>query len=96
MLTEGFAEIGQSIPATREAFRALRESQDLSTESYRKLCNRLFDLQDEFDTVADGADATAASMKVKSRQAGSRHHHRATGQASMFDTFASDAQKLDA
>ena len=96
VLTEGFAEIGQSIPATREAFRALVESQDLSTEAGRKLWNSLLDLQDEFDTVADGADATAASMQAAADKLAAATTTAQQGQASLFDTFASDAQKLDA
>lgn len=95
-LTEGFAEIGQSIPATREAFRALVESQDLSTEAGRKLWNSLLDLQDEFDTVADGADATAASMQAAADKLAAATTAAQQGQASIFDAFASDAQKLDA
>ena len=95
-LTEGFAEIGQSIPATREAFRALVESQDLSTEAGRKLWNSLLDLQDEFDAVADGADATAASMQSAADKLAAATTTAQQGQASLFDTFASDAQKLDA
>ena len=96
VLTEGFAEIGQSIPATREAFRALVESQDLSTESGRKLWNSLLDLQDEFDAVADGADATAASMQAAADKLAAATTTAKQRQASLFDTFASDAQKLAA
>ena len=75
------------IPATREAFRALVESRYLSTESGRKLWNSLPDLQDEFDAVADGADATAASSSAATTTAAQQ------GQASLFDIFASDGQK---
>ena len=96
VLTEGFAELGQSIPATREAFRSLVESQDLSSEAGRKLWNSLLDLQDEFDTVADGADATAASMQAAADKLAAATTTAQQGQASLFDTFASDAQKLDA
>ena len=96
VLTEGFAELGQSIPATREAFRALVESQDLSTEAGRKLWNSLLDLQDEFDAVADGADATAASMKAAADKLKEATTTAQQGQASLFDTFATDAQKLSA
>ena len=95
-LTEGFAEIGQSIPATREAFRSLVESQDLSTEAGRKLWNSLLDLQDEFDAVADGADATATSMQAAADKLAAATTTAQQGQASLFDTFASDAQKLAA
>ena len=51
VLVTGFADIGQSIPASRAAFRGLVEAQDLSTEAGRKLWNSLLDLSDEFDTV---------------------------------------------
>ena len=88
-LTEGFAGLGQSIPATRDAFRSLVESQDLSTEAGRKLWNSLLDLQDEFDAVADGADATASKLKEATTAA-------QQGQASLFDVFATDSQKLAA
>ena len=89
VLTEGFDGLGQSIPATREAFRSLVESQDLSTEAGRKLWNSLLDLQDEFDAVADGADATASKLKEATTAA-------QQGQASLFDVFATDSQKLAA
>jgi hypothetical protein len=89
VLGTGFAELGLSIPATREAFRSLVESQDLSTEAGRKLWNSLLDLQDEFDAVADVADATASKLKEATTAA-------QQGQASLFDTFATDAQKLSA
>jgi len=85
VLVSGFADVGQSIPANRKAFRDLVEAQDLSTESGRKLWNQLLDLSDEFDTVQRLADASAESLK-SAKQA----------QATLFDTFASDAQKLDA
>jgi len=85
VLVTGFADIGQSIPASRAAFRGLVEAQDLSTEAGRKLWNSLLDLSDEFDTVQKLADAAAESTKAATQS-----------QASLFDSFASDAQKLDA
>ena len=96
VLDAGFAELNLALPSTREAFRALVESQDLSSEAGRKLFNSLLDLQDEFDTVADGADATAASMQAAADKLAAATTTAKQGQASMFDTFASDAQKLDA
>ena len=95
-LTEGFADIGQSIPSTREAFRSLVESQDLSTEAGRKLWNSLLDLQDEFDAVADGADATATSMQAAADKLAAATTTAQQGQASLFDVFATDSQKLAA
>ena len=85
VLVDGFADIGQSIPANRKAFRDLVEAQDLSTDAGRKLWNSLLDLSDEFDTVQKLADSAAESLKAAKQS-----------QATLFDTFASDAQKLDA
>jgi hypothetical protein len=96
VLAEGFGDIGQSIPATREAFRSLVESQDMSTEAGRKLWNSLLDLQDEFDAVADGADATATSMQSAADKLAAATTTAQQGQASLFDVFATDSQKLAA
>jgi phage-related minor tail protein len=96
VLGTGFAELGLSIPATREAFRALVESQDLATEGGRNLFNSLLDLSDEFDTVADASDATADSLKKTADKLKEATTTAQQGQASLFDTFATDAQKLSA
>ena len=80
----GFADLGKSVPASKLAFRELIESQDLSTEAGRKLFNSLLDLSDEFDIVAKRSDFLAGLTTAA----------RITG--SIFDTFASDAQKLEA
>jgi len=88
-LNSGFADLNLAVPTSKKAFRELVESQDLSAEAGRKLWNSLLDLQDEFDAVADGADATAAKLAAATTTA-------QQGQASLFDTFASDSQKLDA
>lgn len=85
VLVTGFADIGKAVPANREAFRALVESQDLSTEAGRKLWNSLLDLSDEFDTVQKLVDATAEATKAA-----------AQAQGSLFDTWANDQQKLAA
>lgn len=95
-LDAGFSELGLSIPTTREAFRSLVESQDLSTESGRKLFNGLLSLADEFKAVADAADDAGTGSK-KIAEVAKQASEQATGQlASIFDTFASDTQKLDA
>jgi hypothetical protein len=84
-LDSGFADLGKSVPASKLAFRELVESQDLSTEAGRKLFNSLLDLSDEFDIVSKRSDFLAGLTSAARAQ-----------QGSIFDTFASDAQKLDA
>ena len=84
-LDSGFADLGKSVPASKLAFRELIESQDLSTEAGRKLFNSLLDLSDEFDIVSKRSDFLAGLTTAARTQ-----------QGSIFDTFASDAQKLEA
>lgn len=91
VLNKGFSDLSLTLPTDRKGFRDLVESygKDLSTEGARKLFNALLDLQDEFDAVADVAEADAKKIKDATTAA-------QQGQASLFDTFASDAQKLEA
>lgn len=91
VLDKGFADLGLSLPTDRKGFRDLVESygKDLSTESSRKYFNALLDLQDEFNAVAKEAESTSDKLKQATAAA-------QTSQGSIFDTFASDAQKLDA
>ena len=96
VLASGFSDIGQAIPASREAFRALVESQDLSTESGRKLFNGLLDLSDEFDTVTKASEAAADNLKKTADKLKEATTAAQQGQASLFDTFATDSQKLAA
>jgi phage-related minor tail protein len=96
VLASGFSDIGQAIPASREAFRALVESQDLSTESGRKLFNGLLDLSDEFDTVTKASEAAADNLKKSADKLKEATAAAQQGQASLFDTFATDGQKLAA
>ena len=84
-LDSGIADLGKSMPASKLAFRELIESQDLSTEAGRKLFNSLLDLSDEFDIVSKRSDFLAGLTTAARTQ-----------QGSIFDTFASDAQKLEA
>ncbi len=91
VLDKGFADLGLSLPTDRKGFRDLVESygKDLSTEISRKYFNALLDLQDEFNAVAKEAESTSDKLKQATAAA-------QTSQGSIFDTFASDAQKLDA
>jgi len=61
VLTKTFKDIGVVIPETREGFRALVESQDLSTLAGRTLVAQLLGLQGAFAAVTDSTeDQTAA------------------------------------
>ena len=58
-LREAFAAIGVEMPATREAFRALVEAQDLTTESGRKTYAALLQVSGAFAEVTDASTAAA-------------------------------------
>lgn len=61
VLTKTFKDIGVVIPETREGFRSLVESQDLSTLAGRTLVAQLLGLQGAFAAVTDSTeDQTAA------------------------------------
>src|SRR5450830_113119 len=55
--------VGLSTPKTREAFRALVEAQDLSTESGRKAYATLMNVADAFASVTPSADDAARAVK---------------------------------
>lgn len=98
VLDAGFADLGLTLPTDTKGFRALVEKYgaDLSTESSRKMFNSLLDLADEFKSVADAADDAASGSK-KLAEAAKQASDAASGQiGSIFDTFATDGQKLDA
>jgi hypothetical protein len=58
-LNSGFEELGMEVPKTREEFRALVSSLDLSTESGRRLFKALMDLAGAADVTYDAAEAAA-------------------------------------
>jgi len=55
-LAKSFESLGLSAPKTRDEFRKLVESQDLTTEAGRKLYATLLGLAPSFDVLADAAD----------------------------------------
>src|SRR5450830_801545 len=55
--------VGLSTPKTREAFRALVEAQDLSTESGRKAYATLMNVADAFASVTPSAEDAARAVK---------------------------------
>lgn len=87
VLDAGFADLNISQPTDKKGFRDLVEKygSDLSTDSARKFFNALLDLEDEFYAVSAAVDAATEANKTAQQS-----------QATLFDTFASDAQKLDA
>ncbi len=91
VLDQGFADLDLTQPTDRKGFRELVESygKDLSTEGARKYFNALLDLEDEYNIVAKAAESAAEKLAAASDVA-------RQSQGSIFDAFASDAQKLDA
>lgn len=61
-LDRAFKDLGVSVPKTRDEFRALIESQDLTTEEGRKLFAELMKLVDGFDALASQAEQLAEQI----------------------------------
>ena len=87
-VTKGLAQYGLSVPATREAYRALVEAQDLTTESGRKSYAELLKLAPAFasvtaETVAltGAADTTAKAMAEAAARAAEAGKRALTGLA---------------
>lgn len=57
-ISGSFNDLGLSLPGTRDAFRAIVEAQDLSTESGRQLFAALMKLSPAFDQFMTGAEAS--------------------------------------
>jgi phage-related minor tail protein len=62
-LTKSFAEIGATVPATREAFKSLVESQDLTTDSGRKAFTTLLAVSGAFAELVPVLENTAKSAR---------------------------------
>jgi tape measure domain-containing protein len=60
-LRKQFDGLGVTMPNSRAAFRALVESQDLTTEAGRRLYTSLIALNPAFASITDAADATATA-----------------------------------
>lgn len=56
------ADVGLQVPATREAFRALVDSQDLTTEAGQRALAALLGVSSAFDQVSDSAEQAAAAV----------------------------------
>ncbi|MFC7408708.1 phage tail length tape measure family protein [Hydrogenophaga atypica] len=68
-VAEAMGELGLSMPATRDAFRALVEAQDLSTESGRKNYAALLQLAPAFASVTEAVTQTASGITTAATQA---------------------------
>lgn len=67
-LDRAFKDLGVSAPKTRDEFRALVESQDLTTEEGRKLFAELMQLVDGFDAVvgmSEGLKEVVNSLEIE-------------------------------
>lgn len=98
VLDQGFADLDLTQPTDSKGFRELVESygKDLSTEGARKYFNALLDLEDEYNIVAKAAESASDKLKVSAEKLAAASDVARQSQGSIFDTFASDAQKLDA
>jgi hypothetical protein len=74
-----FDKLGLAMPASHEAFRALVDGIDLTTEAGQDLFASLLTLAPAFDVVAD-ASAAAAQQAIQSAQAAAAEQARAAAQ----------------
>lgn len=63
-LTAQFDTLNIALPASRDAFRALVEAQDLSTESGRTMFASLIALAPAFDQIASSAGSAVSSLNI--------------------------------
>lgn len=68
-VTEALAGVGIALPDSREAFRALVEAQDLTTESGQKAFAALLGVADAFDFVQASADQAASASEEAAKAA---------------------------
>lgn len=61
-LSDAFAELGTSLPASRDAFRDLVEAQDLTTESGRETFASLLTLAGAFDAFLDSTETAEEAV----------------------------------
>jgi hypothetical protein len=66
VVRDEFAKLGIEVPKTRDEFRALAESQDLTTARGRLVYAVLMDIADEFlDVTSSAASAVSTSSRVQ-------------------------------
>ena len=89
-LDRAFAEMGQTIPATRQEFRDLVNSLDITTVSGAQLFAGLMDVSEAFGTMMDAADEAAEKLKEiqSAMQDLDVRYLKATGQGEAADALA--------
>ena len=68
ILTSTLAEVGQAVPANRDAYRDLVEAQDLNTEAGRKAFQVLLSMAGVFDALAVAGDEANAKLAEQQAQ----------------------------
>lgn len=100
-LNRAFAEMGQTIPATRQEFRDLVNSLDITTVSGAQLFAGLMDVSEAFGLVMDAADQAAESAAETAKKA-AEATQAAAAQAldiatgNLRDAFAAEKNRLTA
>lgn len=65
LLAEEFTRLGVAMPQSRDAFRAMVEAQDLTTDSGRQTFSTLLSLAGAFDDVSRASEAAAEKVKAE-------------------------------
>ena len=68
LLEAEMKKLGLSVPKTRDEFRALAESQDLSTEAGRKMFASLIQLAPTFATIAEATEKAVDAMEEEAER----------------------------
>lgn len=83
-LTEKFNDLGIALPISKDSFKELLSSLDLTTESGKELYGRLIILSEGFAEVADGTKDSIDELKSSLQDLSSN----------AFDTFISSLEKV--
>ncbi|MDM0011989.1 hypothetical protein QTH87_05990 [Variovorax sp. J22P168] len=92
-LAEEFARVGVAVPVSKEAFRALVESLDTSTDAGANLFGQLMQLSGQF---AEVADAAAAAADAQAQAAISAAQSAADAWRSVANGLRGDIERLHA
>lgn len=96
-ISASLADVGLSLPATREAFKALVEAQDKETESGRKAWAALMAVQDAFASVTPAAKSAAdAAAEQAAAQAEAVAAQQKANQSATDAIYATLQRSVDA
>lgn len=96
-LENSFAEIGAAVPTTREAFRSLVESQDLTTDSGRRAFTTLLAVAGAFAELVPALENTANAARDLAAEGIERQMNAITdavGDFGVLDTSTTLSQKI--